>query len=84
MILPLIAVLFAFGSALATKPFSQTGWFKNGSTVSSGEIDNVNTDQHPCATDRATICKVGSFNAYESAEAAANAPSTTGLLRYNP
>jgi Family of unknown function (DUF6520) len=85
MILPVIAILLAFGSALATKPFSQTGWFKNGSgVVTSGNIDNVITDQHPCAENRATICKVGDFNAYVSPEAAANAPALAGLLKYNP
>lgn len=84
-ILPLAAVVFAIASAFTTKPLSQIGWFKDSSgVVSSGPIDNVNTDTHPCEVDRSIQCKVGEFNAYASAEEAANAPSLTGLLKYNP
>lgn len=82
---PLVAVVFAIASAFTTKPLSQMGWFKDSSgVVRSGQIDNVNTDTHPCAVDRSIQCKVGQYNAYASAEEAAADPSITGLLKYNP
>lgn len=85
LILPLAVVVFAIASAFATKPLSQTGWFKDASgTVQSGVIDNVNTDMHPCEVGRSIQCRIGQEPAYATAEDAANAPDIDGLLKYNP
>ena len=85
LVLPLSVIVFAIASAFATRPLSQTGWFKDASgTVQSGVIDNVNTDTHPCEVGRSIQCRIGDNNAYATPEDAADAPSTDGLLKYNP
>jgi hypothetical protein len=86
MLLPLLAVVFAFVGAFASTPFAQQmAWFKPlvGSAQQGTITVPANTDTNPCTTGGTIQCTVNGRNAYDTEAHANAAPDAAGLLKYN-
>jgi hypothetical protein len=80
MFLPLLAVVLAAAGAFASQPLAQMAWFHvSPNSSDDGFITNTTKE---CAVGRDVQCLIGTEEAYDSPENAAN-QNSAGLLKYS-